>query len=187
MNRSHLLIISIALVMVFGGFHQSQAATLDFEGLSDSTSVTDQYTTLGITLSGATVFTAGKSLNELEFPPHSGSQVVMDSSGPITITFNTKVYRVAAYFTYNSPLTLTAYDSSNLLVATVNSQFISNMVLSGDIGSKPNELLQLHYSRGISRLVISGEYAGGSFTLDDLTISEVSGDITSILNLLLLD
>jgi hypothetical protein len=185
MIKSHLLIALIALVVVFGGFHQSQAATVDFEGLSDSTSMTDQYTNLGITFSGATVFSAGKSLNELEFPPHSGSQVVMDGSGPITIIFNTKVCRVAANFTYNYPLTLSAYNSSNLKVATVASRYSSNTALSGDLGSKPNELLQVRYSGGIAKLVISGEYAGGSFTLDDLTIGEVSGDITPLLNLLL--
>jgi hypothetical protein len=187
MIKSHLLIASLTLVMVLGGFHYSQAATIDFEGLSDSTSVTDHYTNLGITFLGATVFTAGKSLNELECPPHSGSQVVMDGSGPITIIFNTKVSKVSANFTYNYPLTLSAYNSSNLKVATVTSRFSSNMALSGDLGSKPNELLQLRYSGGIAKLVIAGEYAGGSFTLDDLTISDVFGDITSLLNFLLYD
>jgi hypothetical protein len=187
MIKNHLLIASIALVVVFGGFHQSQAATLDFEDLPDSTSVTDQYTNLGITFSGATVLTPGISLNESEFPPHSGNHVVIDESGPITITFNTKVFKVSAHLTYNSPLTLSAYNSSNLKVATVSSSYSSNMALSGDPGSKANELLQLRYSEGIAKLVISGEYSGGSFTLDDLTITDLSGDTTSILNLLLMD
>jgi hypothetical protein len=185
MKKSYLLIASLALVMVLGGFHYSQAATIDFEGLSDSTSVTDQYTALGITFSGATILTPGISLNELEFPPHSGSRVIIDESGPVTIIFNTKVSRVTANITYNSPVTLSAYNSSNLKVATVASRYSSNMALSGDLGSKPNELVQLRYSGGIAKLVIAGEYAGGSFTLDDLTISDESGDITSLFNLLL--
>jgi hypothetical protein len=43
---------------------------LNFEGLPDGTVVTTQFA--GMVFSNATVATGGISLNEFEFPPHSG-------------------------------------------------------------------------------------------------------------------
>jgi hypothetical protein len=141
------------------------ATTIDFEGFSDSTFLTNQIS--GLTFSNALVLTAGISLNELEFPPHSGSNVVSDNSGPITILFNAPENQVAGYFTYASALTLQAFDASNNLLSTATSLFGSNFVSSGH---SPNEFLSLS-GAGITKVTITGDPGGLSFVLDDLSFT----------------
>lgn len=65
------------------------ANTIDFEGLPDSTNVTNQYS--GVIFSNAIILTTGISLNEFEFPPHSGTNVASDNGGPLSITFASPV------------------------------------------------------------------------------------------------
>lgn len=143
----------------------------NFDGFADSTSLTNQYAGLGF--SNSTVLKAGFSLNEFEFPPRSGDGVVFDDHGAISINFAAPVFSVGGYFTYVNGLSLSAFDSSNnQLGATVTSQYLSNLALSGDQFSSPNELLFFADAGGaIARVVISGDIAGGSFVLDDLTVN----------------
>jgi hypothetical protein len=149
------------------------AATLGFEGLADGTSVTSQYP--GLTFSNATVLTADISLNEFEFPPHSGANVVADLGGPISIDFGTAVSSVSAYFTYTVPLTLTAFNVLNEVVSTAHSQFANNLAClagppcSGDAGSSPNELMIVSSAGGIARVVMMAGPDGSSFAFDDLS------------------
>ena len=92
--------------------------------------------------------------------------MVYDDGGPITILFGSPVLSVAGYFTYLVPITMTAYDASNTQLGTAFSSFGSNLGLSGDLGSVPNDLLALAFP-GITLVTITGDVAGGSFTLDD--------------------
>jgi hypothetical protein len=140
-----------------------------FEGFSDSTSLTTQYP--GLTFSNATVITAGVSLNEFEFPPHSGTNVVFDDGGPISISFGSPILSFSGFFTYSVPLTLTAFDASSSQVASAVSAFFSNDALFGDPGSSPNEFLQVFFATGISGVTIAGDQAGGSFVMDDASIA----------------
>jgi hypothetical protein len=144
------------------------AVTLDFETLTDLEVTTSQFP--GLTFTNATALVSGAvggTLNELEFPPLSGVTSLVDDGGPITIVFDDPVGEVGGFFTYLGPVTLTAYDVLLAPVATVTSAFGSNLALSGDPGSSPNELLQLTFLDGISSLTLSGDPAGFSFTLDD--------------------
>ncbi len=172
-GRCALISGVIALLFLFSFVGYGQAFTIDFEGLPDTTPLSNQYSGLGVTFSNATILTAGKSLNELEFPPHSGINVVIDDGGPILLDFSTPVVDAGGYFTYLSPVTLTAYDSLNSVVATISSAYLSNLALSGDPGSSPNEFLELAYGGGISQLQITGDPSGSSFTLDDFTATPV--------------
>jgi hypothetical protein len=142
---------------------------LDFETLADGEAVTTQFT--GVTMTGATALTAGVTLNEFEFPPNSGGNVVFDDGAPMTISFALAqpVIRVGGFFTYLAPVTLTAYDATNAVVGSVTSTFFSNLALSGDPGSAPNEFLGLSFAGGIASVTLSGDAFGGSFTLDDFT------------------
>ncbi len=88
--------------------------------------------------------------------------------GPIRIDFDTPVASVSGYFTYVSALTLSAFDSGDNLLGFVSSAFGSNLALSGDLGSSPNEFLSLALAN-ISYVIVTGDNFGGSFTLDDLT------------------
>jgi hypothetical protein len=140
--------------------------TINFDNLLDFDSVTNQFP--GFTFSRATVLRAGISLNEFEFPPRSGSNVIFDDGGPMLISFLTPFDSFSGYFTYSQSLTLEAFDASNNLLGSVNSAFFSNLALSGDPGSSPNEFFALTVT-GISSVRITGDPAGGSFVLDDVT------------------
>jgi hypothetical protein len=174
MCRSGVLALFV-VAFIPGAF--ADTFTIDFEGLSDGTSVVAQYP--GLLFSNATILTAGNSLNEFEFPPNSGTNVVSDAGGAMSISFLTPVTSASGFFTYSQSLALTAFDASNNSVATTNSAFNNNLALSGDAFSSPNELLSLSFAGGISSLMIAGDPAGGSFVLDDLTFTTVVATVVA--------
>ncbi len=142
---------------------------ITFEGFPDSTILTNQYPRF--TFTNVIIFSAGISLNEFEFPPHSGTNVAVDNGGPMTIDFASPVTSFGGYFTYLEPLTLAGFNASDLQVATASSAFSTNDALFGDPGSSPNEFIDVSFTGGISSVTITGDPAGFSFTLDDATIS----------------
>ncbi len=152
----------VALLFCVG----AHADTINFEGLTDGTSVGSYYA--GLTFTNATVLSAGVSLNELEFPPHSGQNVVLDDGGPIRINFALPVSAFSAYFTYASPLLISAFDGSGTLLGAVTSSFLANYTSSGN---PPNELLSLAFGQGIASVLLAGDPAGGSFVMDDISYS----------------
>ena len=83
----------------------------------------------------------------------------------MTINFTIPTVSFDGYFTYDSRLTITAFDDKGNQVGSLSSQFTNNLLLSGIVGSRPNELLSLSSTTGISRIVISST---GSIVLDDL-------------------
>lgn len=157
---------------------------VDFEtfpngtAIPDSTSITAQFP--GLTFTDTTVINSGISLNEFEFPPHSGNNVAFDDGGPISIAFATPVRSFGGYFTYAEPLTLAAFFSTTQ-VASASSGFSNNEALSGDPGSSPNEFLSVVFPSGISEVTITGDPLGGSFTLDDATISTITPEPSSLI------
>lgn len=153
------------LSMILGWAAFAQNGPYTFEGFPDSTVLTNQLA--GATFANAIILASGITLNELEFPPHGGSNVVSDNGGPMTILFAAPLRSFAAYFTYSVPLTMQALDSANNLLVTTNSAFSNNEALSGISGSHANELLEVSSSTAIFKIVITGSSQGTSFTLDD--------------------
>jgi hypothetical protein len=157
------------------------ADTVDFEGFPDSTVFTTQYP--GLTFSNTIILTSGISLNEFEFPPHSGENVASDNGGPIMIDFSTPIISFSGYFTYLEPLTLDGFDASDVQVASAISMFSNNLAClagppcSGDPGSSPNEFIQVMSAAGISSVMITGDPLGGSFTMDDMTYSSSNSQV----------
>lgn len=172
-TKSNILkkVLAAALCALLG-LPLAQATVIDFEGLIDGDSVTTQYA--DATFQNVLVFAEGGNLNELEFPPKSGLNVVSDDGGPIIISFINPMTSVSGFFTYTTGLSFLAFDSIGTQIAAASSAFSSNLALSGDLGSTPNELLQVTSSSGIYSVSISGDLAGGSFTLDDLTFRQAS-------------
>jgi hypothetical protein len=163
--RTKAMPLGLALAAAFLIVGRAQAqVTIDFEGLPDTTPVTNQYSAQGLTLAGATAISAGISLNELEFPPKSGTNVVFDDGGPITGSFAVPVSDLEGFFTYSSPITLTAFNGATPVGSAVSS-YPQNFVSSGN---PPNELLQVSFAGGITNFSIVGAAGGGSFVLDDL-------------------
>ncbi len=170
MKRRRLFVFGLMMLFVLAGFGGPASATvINFDGLSDLDSVTTQFS--GLTFSNTTVLTAGISLNEFEFPPRSGANVVFDDGGAIMIVFDVPQVSIGGFFTYLVPLTFTAFDAADLVVGADTSDFDSNLALSGDPGSAPNEFLGVAFAGGIRSITIEGDVAGGSFSLDDLTFT----------------
>jgi hypothetical protein len=135
----------------------------DFEAFADLDDLTNQLAPLGATFTNALVLTAGVSLNEIDFPPVAGSNVISDASGPMTIHFSRAVTSVSGFFTYIAPVTMTAY-LGGIAVGSISSSFTENYVTSGNA---PNELLALF---GLfDEIQLAGGADGGSFVLDMLT------------------
>src|ERR1035437_8615795 len=99
----------IALLAVSPLLH---AGLLTFEGFPDSTVLANQYP--GGVFPNAIILSAGISLNEFEFPPHSGTNVVSDNGGPLSIGFSSPIQSFTGYFTYAEPLTLQAFRSERI-------------------------------------------------------------------------
>lgn len=149
----------------------TSATTLGFDSLADLDPVTTQFLPSGVTFANAIALEAGLSLNDGEFPPRSGSVVLADDGGPMTMLFSTPVTEVGAFFTYALPLTLTAWDVLNHVIGSLTSAFANNTALSGEPGSLPNEWLQLAFASGIAKLTVEGDALGSSFVLDDLSFT----------------
>jgi hypothetical protein len=162
------LALLLAVLFVSSALFASPV-TIDFDGLSDATSVTTQFT--GLIFSNAIVLTAGISLNELDFPPVSGNNVVSDDGGPMFISFASPIDSFYAFFTYTLPLSLQGLDAGNNVIATSTSALSSNYVSSG---KTPNELLQITFAPGISKVRISGDPLGSSFSMDSLSYNPKS-------------
>jgi hypothetical protein len=139
----------------------SWALPIDFESLMDGEAVTTQFASDHVSFANTIALTAGLSLNEFEFPPHSGVTVVSDDGGPMMLSFSVPFLSVEGYFTYATPVTLTAFSDPFGMnpIGSVMSLFKSNL------GS--NEPLQLSGIGPIGSIKITGDPLGGSFTLDD--------------------
>ena len=162
----------------------SNAALLTFEELGDTDPLTSQYD--GLTFSNALIVGVGGALNEYEFPPRSGSKAVVDDGQPILIEFANPITSFDGYFTYTARLTATALSDSFETLATVQSAFVSNSLLSGDPGSAPNEFLGLSLSEPARYIKLEGASEGYSFVLDDMSyeVSAVPEPSSSALLLL---
>ena len=153
-----------SIYLAFSAGH-TIASPITFEGLTDGTTLSTEIA--GASFTHATVLTSGVSLNEFEFPPHSGINVVFDDGGPLQVVFDSVQSIVEAYITYSTRVTINAFDDFGDLLATTNSLFSSNTALSGDLGSQPNEFISLS-ALSIRSVRITGSPLGSSFALDDL-------------------
>jgi hypothetical protein len=151
---------------------------IDFEGLVGGDPVTDQLAALGVTFSGAQALSAlDGSYNEFDFPPLSGSMVVMDSDpGGIRVDFAPGATSVSGHFTYLAPLTMTAYAGAAEL-GSVTSTLAENYTSSGN---PANELLQLAFATSITHVILTTGFGPQSFTLDDFAANIVEEDVTTV-------
>ena len=185
------LYFAVLLLFTVAGPTSLRAGTvvLNFEGFSDGTSLTTQYP--GVTFSNATVISAGITLNEFELPPHSGTNVVFDDGGPMTISFANPILSFGGYFTYYKPLALAAFNASQTQVDSALSAFSINVGCDpgpfclGDPGSSPNEFLKVTFPSGISRVTITGDPVGTSFALDDMTYTSTVPEPSAVPSFLL--
>ena len=163
----HNVVICFCLLFL-GGRLYADTVTINFDNLQDSQVVGSAYASSGVIFNGAVVATGGISLNEADFPPHSGNNVVVDFTGPITLAFTTPISTFSGFFTYTESLTLDGFGTSNQLLATATSAFSQNFVSSGN---PPNELISLSSTTGMTSITITGDPLGQSFALDDVSLT----------------
>jgi hypothetical protein len=167
--RATVVLVALPL-WIAHGFSVLKAAPISFEEISDGTPVSSQYP--GLLFTNAMALSAGISLNEFEFPPRSGVSVVVDNEGPITLSFATPVRRVGGFFTYLEPVLLRGFDEAGELLVSSTSAFLTNLAISGEVGSSPNEYIELLSSEDLYSISISGNSSGFSFALDDLSVGD---------------
>jgi len=78
------------------------ANTLDLEGFPDSTILGTQ--SPGVTFTNTIILSAGISLNEFEFPPHSGVNVVSHNGDRSPFISVRQLQVLADFFTHINPL-----------------------------------------------------------------------------------
>ena len=165
-----LRFLRLGVFVIFAIPSTARATTIDFESFSDSDVLTNQIA--GVTFSNATALTAGVSLNEIDFPPHSGDNVVVDDGGAMSITFASPLASFGGYFTYMAPITLEAFSPAHVSLGSISSAFSANFASSGN---SPNEFLQLVFASGLGSVTITGDVGGGSFVLDDAILTPLQG------------
>lgn len=172
-------LIAVVMLGVVAPSTARAVSTIDFESEADAAALGTQIA--GLSFSNAVVLASGLSLNEFEFPPHSGEKVASDDGGPMQIVFAVPVSTASGFFTYALPLQLLAFDAGGAQVASAVSVFSNNLLLSGDAGSAPNELITVSFVSGFTRIVITANAAGASFVVDDLTLTPVPEPLTTTL------
>lgn len=149
--------------------------------IPDSTVITDQFESRGIRfidgpaiVRAGTVFTAGLSLNEFDFPPTSGVNLLAEESGVLRAEFiGGLVSVVEGWFTYSAQIRISLFNDQGQYIGGVDSTHDANFASSGN---PPNEYIGL--STGTPRIaafeVSFVPPTGGTvpsdavFTLDDL-------------------
>lgn len=159
-----LALFSLLFVVQIAG-----ATTINFDTLTDLSSIFQQYQAQGVTFTNAIALEAGLSLNDLLFPPRSGNVAAAPTNTSITLTFNGTTNFVSGYFTYASAVALQAYDAANTLVGQTNTPGNCTDNTIGSACGSPNLLLSLNTATAFSRVVISS--ADGMFALDDLNFT----------------
>ena len=155
------LCVTVTLLLVATGA-QAQTTTVDFESLTEGSQAATQVS--GVTFTNAQVLQSQVSLNEAEFPPHSGNKVVCDVGGPMTVAFSRKVTSFSGFFTHSQGITVKAMSGGSVVQQAASG--IDNRV--GGAGS-PNEQLTVASDNGFDSVVITANSTGTSFTLDDMT------------------
>jgi hypothetical protein len=165
MRALAVAVVVTAMMTLSAPKAEAVPVTFDFEGLTDLSELGAQLGgPLGISFTNAVVLTAGASLNEFDFPPQSGIQVVADVLGPLTMSFGSTITSFSGFFTYTEQLTLTAL-FQGAVVGQILSAPGSNVAT---FGGTPNEFLTLS-GFNFDTLLVTGNAAGGSFTLDVAT------------------
>jgi hypothetical protein len=135
---------------------------LDFESLADTEPVTTQFAADGITFGNAVALTAGMSLNEIDFPPSSGTDVISGfGSGPLTISFLQPADSVQLNLVSAGQVTLSYFDASNALI------------LSNSTGSFLGVPIVTGTPAGLAIAKMTLANAGGNadtFTVDNLLV-----------------
>lgn len=154
-----------AFVLCFQLTQTANAGFVDFENFSDGDLLTTEIP--GLTFNDATVLMAGVSLNEIDFPPHSGGNVIASFGGVLTVNFDTPIHLVGGFISYADAagVNLSLYDINNILLADA---LFAIPVGPSNIVS--NQFISLGASNIRSMVVsLNSPIPDNPFTFDDFT------------------
>jgi hypothetical protein len=138
----------------------ANAALIDFESLGIDEFVTDQFAAQGILFGNAVTLVAGISLNEIDFPPSSGTNVISGLEfGPLMATLPLGASHVSLQLTTGVPAAVRFFDALDAL--------LGESLVSENLGS--NTLVSFDSLTPISSVSIGDEMFGSAFflTVDD--------------------
>jgi hypothetical protein len=159
--------------------------TIGFDDLSEGTIVTNQYASSDVAVSGDPwVLTAGSLLDEIDFPPHSGTNVIADVNGPVTFSFAQPASSAGAWFTYTQELTVQFFSPTDSLLDTITECPVTTTCVP-NLGTSL-DIVFTSASPVIGSMVVTSapDGSGPSFTMDDLTITTTPEPPPGILLLL---
>jgi len=144
----------VLMGLVAQGALAQTTTTLDFEGIADGASITTQYQSQGVLVSGATAVDG--ILNFIT--PHSGRNLAFAPSGLMTFSLSiSNVKTVSAYVTGPANVGIFAYDASNNLVGQSISTVPTTLaLLSVTSSGAPIASVQVHDG-------------GSTFSIDDIS------------------
>lgn len=134
------------------------AAPIDFDNFNDSSTLSNELP--GIAFSGGIVLTAGVGLNEFDYPPHSGSNVLLAYNGKLEIAFATPVEQFSGYFTHPETVTFSGFNPSQAML-------FSFTLPGSNVGASA---MTAYAFQGLAFLTIESA-TGTAFAMDDFDIT----------------
>jgi hypothetical protein len=155
---------------------RAQAAPISFEGFANFQELTTEID--GLTIINGMVMTADIGLNQYEFPPASGQNVLTNTllTSPLRIEFATPIAFFSGFFTHDSSLTISAFDSLGNPVGALES--LGSNLANGEADPllfdplSSNEFLSLALVNPAAAIEISA-LNDGQFVVDDVTATAV--------------
>lgn len=155
--------LAATLVIALASASTAHAALIDFESLGLNEVVTNQFAADGVVFGNAITLVSGITLNEFDFPPSSGSNVLSGlGNGPLTADLLFDVPHVGFQITTSDIARVRYFDSLNALLGEV--------LVNPNLGE--HTLVSLD-SPGISSVSVSSQASGSAFFLavDDFEFS----------------
>ena len=157
------LIATLVMALASLGTGTAHAALVDFESLALAEVVTNQFAAQNVEFGNAVTLVAGISLNEIDFPPSSGVNVVSGlDDDPLTADLLVDVSHVGFQITTADIAFVRYFDSLDVLLGEV--------LVAPNLGG--HTFVSLDGS-GISRVSVGSQATGNAFflTIDDFESS----------------
>ncbi len=160
--KSHQSVRFLAVLVLSAAVASpASAALIDFDSLALDEFVTNQFSAEGIVFNNAVTLVAGISLNEIDFPPSSGTNVVSGLDlGPIEAAFPLGTSHVSLQMTTAMPARVQFFDSLDAL--------LTEILVAPNLGA--HTLVSFDSLSPIARVTVGDDWMGSAFflTVDDV-------------------
>lgn len=145
----------------------SSNVTLSLEGVGNNAAIGSFYQAQGVTFTEGSGLVQGGDLNDLNYPPHSGTTVAYNLTGTnVSFQLSRAGTEVSGYVTSLYGITLTCFNAQGGSVGSASAP-APNLANYSESVAGPNTLIRVRGS-GITRCTFSG--TPNYFTVDDISI-----------------